>query len=166
MSCADPACRAVCGRTEKNVSVDLFFFGNELKQEHAEKLRRYFLGCAAAETLRFKVATKFRRKLEVGSMIWSSKRGTREVATGWNSETRREPMCGVPSIRIGALAKDPHKFHQHHAESREADCRVDMEAGRAFLAAASCSVSRHEPQKRDQLLVSPLESLLISELQT
>ena len=24
MSCADPTCRAVCGRTEKNVSVDLF----------------------------------------------------------------------------------------------------------------------------------------------
>merc|ERR1711991_21913 len=34
------------------------FIGKELKQKHAEKLRRDFLGCAAEEPLRFKVGDK------------------------------------------------------------------------------------------------------------
>ena len=43
------------------------FIGKELKQKHAEKLRRDFLGCAAEEPLRFKVGDKV--QAQVGGWV-------------------------------------------------------------------------------------------------
>ena len=92
--------RAVCGRTEKNASVDLFFIGKELKQKHAQKLRRDFLGCAAEEPLRFKVGDKVQAQVwRLGQCMWSSKRGTGEICYRLELEDKKRTDVWVPSIR-------------------------------------------------------------------